>query len=338
MRAILCERWCDYRDLTVTNIAPPRLNAGQVRIAVKFATVGYGQMLIVAGQYQRKPPLPFVPGTEVAGIVTEVADDVTGFAVGDRVVAALDWGGYAEEAVATALTTWHVPDGVDLAAAVSVPLGYGTSYAALHWRGRIKAGDTLAVFGAAGGVGMTAVQLGRLAGARVIAVAGTQERVERAIAKGADAGLVHGVDDLGKRIKALNSGRGVDLVYDPVGGRLFDEGLRCIGPEGRILVIGFASGNVPAIPANILLVKNVEVIGFNFGLYIGWGLTDERAFYAGRVRDMMTTLFAHVAAGELVPETGERYRLDDFVDAFDAIKERRAVGRVIMEIGREETP
>jgi NADPH2:quinone reductase len=264
--------------------------------------------------------------------VIEIASDVRGFSVGDRVVAALDWGGYAEEAVAAATTTWHVPESVDLATAVSVPLGYGTSYASLHWRARIKAGETLVVFGAAGGVGLAAVQIGSLAGANVIAVAGTDERVQTAIANGANSGIVHTVDDLGKRIKSINNGRGVDLVYDPVGGRLFDEALRCVGPEGRILLIGFASGDVPAIPANILLVKNIEVIGFNFGLYVGWGLTDERALYAERLKAMVTTLFAHVAAKELIPETGVRFRLEDFVGAFDAIRERRSVGRVILEI------
>jgi NADPH:quinone reductase len=334
MRAILCERWCDYRALTVTDgLPPPQLRPGHVRIAVKYATVGFGEALIVAGKYQRKPPLPFVPGNDVAGVVTEVADDVFDFAVGDRVVATLDWGAYAEQAVAPIITTWHVPDAVELIEAVGLPLGYGTSYAALHWRGRIKAGETLVVFGAAGGVGSTAVQIGHLAKARVIAVAGTEERVQAAIKKGADFGIVHGIEDLGRRIKALNDGRGVDIVYDPVGGPLFDQALRCVAPEGRILVIGFASGKVPSIPANILLVKNAEVIGFDFGYCIGWGLTDARLLYAGRTKEMMSTLFAHLAAGELNPETSIKYRLDDFIAAFDAVQQRRTLGRAILEIG-----
>jgi NADPH:quinone reductase len=334
MRAVLCERWCDYRDLTVTDaLPPPQLRPGHVRIAVKYATAGFGEALIVAGKYQRKPPLPFVPGNDVAGIVTEVAEDVSDFAVGDRVVATLDWGAYAEEAVAPIITTWHVPDAVELAEAVGLPLGYGTSYAALHWRGRIKAGETLVVFGAAGGVGSTAVQIGHLAKARVIAVAGTEERVQAAIKKGADFGIVHGSDGLGGRIKELNGGRGVDIVYDPVGGPLFDQALRCIAPEGRILVIGFASGKVPSIPAKILLVKNAEVIGFDFGCCVGWGLIDARLVYAGRVKEMMSTLFSHITAGDLKPETNVRYRLDDFVAAFDAVRQHRALGRVILEIG-----
>jgi NADPH:quinone reductase len=334
MKAVICKRWCDYRDLTITDaLPPPQLRPGHVRIAVKYATVGFGEALIVAGKYQRKPPLPFVPGNDVAGIVTEVAEDVLDFAAGDRVVATLDWGAYAEEAVAPTITTWHVPDAVELAEAVGLPLGYGTSYAALHWRGRIKAGETLVVFGAAGGVGSTAVQIGHLANARVIAVAGTEERVQAAIKKGADFGIVHGIEDLGGRIKALNGGRGVDIIYDPVGGPLFDQALRCVAPEGRILVIGFASGKVPSIPANILLVKNAEVVGFDFGYCIGWGLTDARLAYAGRVKEMMSTLFAHVAAGEIKPETSISYRLDDFLAAFDTVQQHRALGRVILEIG-----
>ena len=332
MKALVCERWAHYRELKLKDIPGPRLDRGQVRIAVKYATLGFGQTLVVAGKYQRKPPLPFVPGTEVAGHVLEVAGDVTAFKPGDRVVAALDWGGYAEEAIATAVTTWPVPDGFDLADAVNIPLSYGTSYAALHWRSRIEPGQTLAVFGAAGGVGLTAVQLGRLAGAKVIAVAGSKERVDLAIAAGAHTGLVHGSPNLGKQIKQLNGGRGVDIVYDPVGGDLFNEALSCVGPEGKIVVIGFASGTVPQIPANILLVKNIEVIGFNFGLYIGWGLTDERVLYADRMSAMVRTLFAHIVAGELKPGKSTQYSLADFVPAFDSVVARKSVGRVVLKI------
>lgn len=332
MKALVCERWAHYSELKLKDIPGPRLDRGQVRIAVNYATLGFGQTLVVAGKYQRKPPLPFVPGTEVAGHILEVASDVTAFKPGDRVVAALDWGGYAEEATATAVTTWPVPDGVDLADAVNIPLSYGTSYAALHWRCRIEAGQTLVVFGAAGGVGLTAVQLGRLAGAKVIAIARSQERVDLAIAAGAHTGLVHGSPNLGKQIKELNGGRGVDIVYDPVGGDLFKEALSCVGAEGKIIVIGFASGTIPQIPANILLVKNIEVIGFNFGLYIGWGLTDERMFYADRMSAMVRKLFAHIVAGELKPGASTQYPLHDFVAAFDSVVARKSVGRVVLKI------
>ncbi len=336
MKAYLCEKWVHYSELKLRDDVPaPVLSAGQVRIAVHYATAGFGQTLVIAGKYQRKPPLPFVPGTEVSGVVMEVAPGVTEFAPGDRVAAALDWGGYAEQAVATASTTWHVPDAVSLATAASVPLTYGTSYAALHWRGRLQAGDTLLVYGAAGGVGLPAVELGRLAGARVIAVAGSDERVKIALDRGAHAGIVHGGELLSQQVRGLNGGKNVDVVFDPVGGSLFDEALRCLKPEGRILIVGFASSEIPQIPANILLVKNAEIIGFNFGLYIGWGLTDEREFYRQRLKDMMDTLFAHVAAGELEPESSRAFPLHRLADAFDAVIARSVVGRALIEVVHE---
>jgi NADPH2:quinone reductase len=332
MKALLCERWAHYSELKLADVPKPELKPGQVRIAVHYATAGFGQTLVVAGKYQRRPPLPFVPGTEVSGLVCEVASDVTTFRPGDRVVAALDWGGYAEEAVATALTTWPVPDGIDLADAVNVPLSYGTSYAALHWRARIERGENLVVFGAAGGVGLAAVALGKVAGARVVAVAGSKERVDLAISHGAAAGLVHGGDDLGRQLKELCGGRGADIVFDPVGGALFDQGLKCVAPEGRILVIGFASGSIPQVPANLLLVKNVDVIGFNLGLYIGWTPVDERARYAAKMAEMVATLFSLIQSGALPPLHADQYPLEDFVRAFDSIIARRSTGRVVLRI------
>jgi NADPH:quinone reductase len=332
MKALLCERWAHYSELKLADVLKPMLKPGQVRIAVHYATAGFGQTLVVSGKYQRKPPLPFVPGTEVAGHVLEVASGVTAFKRGDRVVAALDWGGYAEEAVATALTTWPVPDGIDLADAVNVPLSYGTSYAALHWRARIQRGENLVVFGAAGGVGLAAVALGRAAGARVIAVAGSRERVDLAISNGAAGGLVHGGDDLGRQLKELCGGRGADIVFDPVGGALFEQGLKCAAPEGRILVIGFASGSIPQTPANLLLVKNIDVIGFNLGLYIGWTPVDERARYAEKMARMVQTLFAMLQNGELPLLHADRYALEEFVRAFDSVVARRSTGRVVLRI------
>jgi NADPH2:quinone reductase len=332
MRALLCEGWSGYKGLRLTQVGAPALRAGCVRIAVQYATVGFGQTLVVAGRYQRKPPLPFVPGTEVGGVVTEVADDVSDFSVGDRVVASLDWGGYAEQAIATVETTWHVPDALDMAAAVTVPLTYGTSWAALHWRAKIQPGETLVVFGAAGGVGLTAVEVGRLCGAHVIAVASTDEKLVIARAHGAHEGLRHGEPDLSKRIKALTGGRGAQVIYDPVGGSLFDQALHCASAEGRILLIGFASGVIPNIAANLLLVKNIDVIGFNFGLYIGWGLTDERKTYASRLKAMMETLFAHTLAGDFRPFSDTCVPLDQFVEAFDAVVERRSIGRALVMI------
>ncbi|MES2483695.1 MAG: NADPH:quinone oxidoreductase family protein [Pseudomonadota bacterium] len=337
MKAIWCEKYAHYSELKIADVPPPVLGAGQVRIAVAYCTAGFGQTLVVAGKYQRKPPLPFVPGTEISGRVIEVGPGVTGFKPGDRVAAALDWGGFAEQSVATAATTWHVPDGVSLKTAAAVPLTYGTAWAALHWRGRLKPGETLLVYGASGGVGLPAVEVGRLAGAKVIAVAGNPERVQNAVDHGAHIGLLHNDGaDLGQRVREANGGRNVDVVFDSVGGKLFDEALRCLRPEGRVLIIGFASGTVPQIPANILLVKNAEIIGFYFGQYIGWGLTDEREIYRERLREMMDTLFGHVLAGDFKPPTADVYPMEQLTEAFDGVTGRRAVGRTLIEVGGEQ--
>lgn len=332
MKALLCEGWDGYRGLKFVDAPPPVLPAGCVRIGVAYSTVSFGQLLVVAGTYQRKPPLPFVPGTEVSGIVLETAPDVPGFKPGDRVAASLDWGGYGEQAIATSETVWHVPDGVELRDAAVIPLTYGTAYAALHWRGGLAYGQTLLVLGAAGGVGLPAVELGKLAGARVLAVGSNRERLELARAHGADEGLLHTEPELGQRVKALTNGRGADLVFDPVGGALFTETLRCTATLGRILVIGFASGTIPQIPANILLVKNIDVIGFNFGVYLGWSPVDERRRHAARLREMMQALFGLTLEGRIKPTSSDCYPLRDFTAAFEAVESRRSFGRVLIQV------
>lgn len=333
MKALLCKEWAGYRGLQLTDVPVPDLPPGCVRIAVAYSTVSFGQLLVVSGKYQRKPPLPFVPGTEISGIVLEAAADVAGFLPGDRVVASLDWGGYGEQAIATAETVWHVPDGIPLLEAATIPLTYGTAYAALLWRARLSRGDTLLVNGAAGGIGLPAVEIGRIMGARVLAVASSEQRLQLAREHGADAGLLHGEPGLGQRVKDLTEGRGVDIVFDPVGGALFDEALRCCAPEGRIVVAGFASGAIPQIPANILLVKNIDVIGFNFGLYLGWSPVDERKRYAAALKDMMATLFDWFGQGLIQPTSSACYPLENFVSAFESVEQRKSFGRVLIQVG-----
>ncbi|MGD9944118.1 MAG: NADPH:quinone oxidoreductase family protein [Burkholderiaceae bacterium] len=332
MRAIVCDSWGGYRALKSSLAERPALRSGSVRIAVHYATVGFGVSVLVAGKYQRKPPLPFVPGSEVSGVVTAVADDACGLRVGDRVAAIADWGGYAEEVVVTTETVWPVPDSIPLSVACSVPATYGTSWMALHRRGRVAAGDSVLVFGAAGGVGLPAVEIARLAGAHVIAVARTDERLAVALEHGAHEGLRNDTPELGRLLKQRNGGRGIDIVFDPVGGAMFDEALRCAAPEGRILVIGFASGTIPQIPANLLLVKNVQVVGVNFGLYTGWTPLDERKRYAPVLREMMQTLFGQVADGSLRPESSRTYPLENVVDAFEFLLARESVGRVLLKV------
>jgi NADPH2:quinone reductase len=332
MKALHCTHWGGYKELAYTDVAAPALPAGSVRIAVHYATITLGQVLVVAGKYQRKPPLPFVPGTEISGLITELGPDVSGLRVGDRVAAMLDWGGFGEEAVATAETVWQVPDAIDLAVACSIPGTYGTAYASLHWRAGIRAGQSVLVFGAAGGVGIPAIEVAAQAGAQVIAVARSQERLDLARAHGAHQGILNDTPDLGRTVKARTGGRGVDIVFDPVGGAMFDQALRCVAPEGKIVVIGFASGTVPQIPANLLLVKNIDVIGFNFGLYLGWTPDDERKRFAGRLRELMRVLCEGIIAGDFKPVTTMTWPLSRYVEAFDALVERQTVGRVVLKI------
>ena len=332
MKALHCTHWGGYQALALTEVEPPPLKPGCVRIAVHYATITLGQVLVVAGKYQRKPPLPFVPGTEVSGVIAEVAADVSGFKVGDRVAAMLDWGGFGEQAIATAQTVWPVPDAIDLAIACTIPGTYGTAYASLHWRAGIRAGQTVVVFGAAGGVGIPAVEVAAQAGAQVIAVARSAERLDLARAHGAHQGFLNDTPDLGRTIKAATQGGGVDIVFDPVGGKLFDEALRCVAPEGKVVVIGFASGDVPQIPANILLVKNIDIIGFNFGLYLGWTPDDERKRFADRLRELMQVLCRGIVAGDFRPVTSMSFPLERYLEAFDALVERQSVGRVVLKI------
>lgn len=332
-RAALCERYGSYRDMVVRDLPRAPLDAGRVRLRIACSTVSFGQIVVMAGKYQRRPPLPFTPGTEVAGTVIEVGEGVAHLAPGDRVAAALDWGGYAREAVVTASTVYPIPDALGFAEAACLPLTYGTSHAALHWRARLHAGDTVLVLGAAGGVGLATVEVARAAGARVLATASTEAKRELARAHGADLVLPADADALRDAVMAATGGRGVDVVFDPVGGRLSEEALRCVAPEGRHLIIGFASDAVPSAAFNVLLVKNVELIGFWFGQYIGWGRVDERERHAPRMREMVAALADACVAGRIRPQTPTRVPLERIVDAFEVVATRRAAGRVLVEMG-----
>jgi NADPH2:quinone reductase len=330
--SLVCERFGSHRDLVLQRLPRAPLPPASVRLRVAHATLSFGQSVMIAGQYQRTPSLPFVPGTEVSGTVIETGAAVTHLAPGDRVVAALDWGGYAQEAIATAVTTWRIPEGIDLPRAACLPLTYGTAHSALHWRARLRAGDTVLVLGAAGGVGLAAVEVARAGGAMVIATGSTEDKRALALERGAHHALPADAKALREAVLALTAGRGVDIVFDPVGGALGQEALRCVAAEGRYLVIGFASGEVPRTAFNVLLVKNVEVIGFWFGIYIGWGRTDERQRYAPAMQTMMDALCAGCLQGQLRPQAAMRFPLERYVDAFDAVTGRQGRGRVLFDL------
>ena len=334
MRALFCRRWCEFKDLRIEDVPAPELRPGCVRLRVAYAGLGFAVSLLVAGKYQRKPPLPFVPGTEVTGTVIEVAAGITRVKPGDRVLAVLDWGGFAEEAIATEETVYPLPSGMDLAASTHLAISYPTAYAALVWRARLQAGATLLVHGAAGGTGLAAVELGKQLQARVVACASSEEK--RAAAKAHGADLVLPSRDFRDAVKAFTGGRGADVVFDPVGGEVFDESLRCLAAEGCIVPIGFASGKVPQIPANIVLVKNISVLGLSYGNYIGWGLTDERRTYAPRVQAMMAQLFDWALAGTIKPTISHCLELERYAEAMQVVLARASIGKVVLKINEEQ--
>ncbi|NYT63566.1 NADPH:quinone oxidoreductase family protein [Alcaligenaceae bacterium] len=330
--ALVCNQWGHWRELVLQRVSRTPLGPGQVRIRVRHAGVSFAVSLFVSGKYQRKPPLPFTPGAEVSGEILELAPDITHLRLGQRVVAALDWGAFGQEVVTTAATVYPVPDGLSLAQAAALPVTYGTVWSALEWRANLRAGDTMLVHGASGALGMAAVQIGRMMGARVIATASTEQKRAAALRNGASYALPSDPAALAQSVKALCPKGGVDVVFDPVGGDLFDASLSCVAPEARVLIIGFTSGRIPTAAANLLLVKNVSLIGFNYGYYIGWGLTDERERYAAPVHAVVEKILAAVAEGALPPPMTEHFPLAQWEQALDTVMSRRSVGKVILDI------
>ena len=328
MRAIICEKWCDYDDLTLTDMPRPALQPGHVRVAVRYAGVSFATTLVVAGRYQRKPPLPFVPGTEITGEVIEVADDVTRCKAGDIVFGAIDWGGYAQEAVVPAVNLHLLGAGLDMAAAIGLAISYPTSYGGLVWRANIQPGEFLLVHGAACGVGLAAVEIGVALGAKVIGVASSAEK--RAVVEARGASAIDGAD-FKTQVMGM-SGGGVDVVYDPVGGGVARPSISCLKPDGRLVTIGYAGGDIPEIGFNILLVKNISVMGFNYGEYVGWGLEDLRDTYAPRVNAAQGQLLTWWREGKIQPTVHSCLPLKQFREAMAEVQKRRAIGRVVLEI------
>ncbi len=328
MRAVRCHEYGDLANLSVDEVPTPEPGPGQVLVAVHAIGINFADGLMVLGQYQEKPPLPFVPGLEAAGIVEACGEGVTRVKPGDRVVALVDTGAYAEALVAPEDRLFPVPDGMDLVTAASFAVVYGTSHLALERRARLQPGETLLVHGAAGGVGLTAVEIGRAMGATVIASASSPEKLAMAALHGADHLIDYTHEDLRERVRAITNGRGADVIYDPVGGDVFDASLRCVAWEGRILVIGFASGRIPQAPANILLVKNASVIG------VFWGAYRQRDPQV--VRDSLSTLFGWCAEGRLKPHISHRLDLAEAAAAIGLLRGRQSTGKVVLTTGRAE--
>lgn len=329
MLAVRCHAWMPYQDLQIEDIPPPVPGPGQVRIAVHCAGVAFSISLLTQGRYQRKPPLPFTPGAEVAGTIAEVAPDVAGLTVGDRVCARVDWGGHAEQAVAGAADVYRIPDSLPFDLAPQFPVSYGTAHAALAWRAQVQAGETVLVHGAAGAVGLAAVELAKAMGCRVIATASTQAKRDLALAHGADHAVAFPDPAALETIRSL-APAGADVVFDPIGGDAFDLSLRGVGISGRILLIGFAGGRIQQIPANILLVKNVTVMGFDYGKYSGGDHTASPPRYDRRAA--MRQMFDWYEAGKSRPVTSHRFPLRDFAAAMDTVLTRASMGKVVLEM------
>jgi len=328
MRAIMCESWRDFAELEIKDVQRPALRPRSVRIKVAAAGVSFATQLVVAGKYQRKPPLPFTPGTEIVGTVLEAAPDADAPPPGSRVFAVVDWGGMAEEAIADDIHTIAIPDGLPIEPAIGFPISYPTAGAALLWRGRIKSGDWVLVHGAAGGVGLAAVEIAKACGAKVIARAGVAKH-EMLRARGADV-VLDSAAPFRDAVRAATGGRGVDCLVDTIGGPAFDESLRCLADGGNLVVVGFAGGGIPTLQTNILLLKNIGVIGVNWGTYVGWSPGDGRRDYAPAARALWEQLMVWWQQGALKPEIHAAYPLEQFREAMAEVSARRSAGRVIL--------
>jgi NADPH2:quinone reductase len=326
MRAILCTRWGEPDALVLANVDAPPLPPGAVRVAVHAAGVNFADILMIAGKYQENPPLPFSPGFEVAGVVQAVAPDVTAWGPGDRVMGMLPHGGYADEAVLSVEQTFAIPPSMTFATAAGFPVAYGTAYGALAWRARLRPNEVLLVFGAAGGVGLAAIAVGRALGAQVIAVASGSERLAESARHGATHLIDYRREDVAQRVREITGGRGANVVLDPVGGEAFDAGLRCIASEGRLVVIGFASGKVGQLSAGVALGKNIDLIGCYWGAY--------RGSEAGRVRRAYEELGRWVESGRLQPHVAAQIPLAEAARALDLLVGRSLAGKIVLVAGR----
>lgn len=325
MQALLCESFGPPEGLVLREIAVPQPGEGEVLIRVHSAGLNFPDTLIIEDKYQIKAPLPFAPGGELAGVVEKVGPGVTRLKAGDRVAALTHWGGFAEYAVAQEARTTLVPDTMDLDTASAFTLVYGTSHHALKQRGALKPGETVLVLGSSGGTGLSAIEIAKAMGARVIAGASTAEKLAIAKAHGADELVNYAEEDLKARVKALTGGKGVDVIYDPVGDKLADPAFRTIGWEGRYLVIGFAGGQIPAVPFNLALVKGASIVGVFWGDYVA---RDPAGHHAN-----MAELYAMHADGKLKPLISERFAMAEGGKAIRHMMDRKATGKVIVTAG-----
>jgi NADPH2:quinone reductase len=324
MKALLCKEYGPAESLVIEEVPAPALSAGEVRIGVRAAGVNYPDNLMIAGKYQVQPPLPFSPGFELAGEILEVSDGVTHLQPGQRVAATTMGGAMAEEICIPATNVVPIPDVLDFDSAAGFLITYGTSYHALRQRAQLLPGEKLLVLGAGGGVGLTAVEIGHLMGAEVIAAASSAEKLQLAGERGATHLINYAETGLREQVRELTAGQGVDAIYDPVGGELFDDCLRSANWGGRILIIGFASGTIPTIPANIPLLKGTSIVG------VFWGTFARREPEANLQN--LRELLSWYEQGKLKPCISQTYSLEDAPLAMKALLERRASGKLVVAL------
>ena len=324
MRAMISDKPGGPESLELRDVPSKPVGKGEVRVAVHAAGVNFPDTLIIADKYQFKPPRPFSPGHEVGGVVTELGEGVSDYAVGDRVIGMIGHGGYAEEVVVPTINLLPMPANMSFEEGAAFTMTYGTSYYALKQRGELRPGETLLVLGAAGGVGLTAVELGALMGAKVIAAVGSDEKMEICRKYGATMFVNYSKEKLRDKVKDLTDGKGADVIYDAVGGDAFDESIRCINWLGRLLVVGFASGRIPSLPANLALLKSCDVRGVFYG---AWRGREPKAALQN-----FSEMFDWVRQGKIKPHISMTFPLEKAADAMNALLSRKATGKVVIKV------
>lgn len=325
MKAVLCKSFGPAENLVVEEVASPTPKPNEILLDVHAASVNFPDTLIIEGKYQFKPTLPFSPGGEAAGVVAAIGAKVSHLKVGDRVMGLTGWGSFAEQVAVPAYNVLPIPAQMDFATAAAFGMTYGTSMHALKQRANLQPGETLLVLGAAGGVGLAAVEIGKAMGARVIAAASSAEKLDVAKQAGADELINYSAESLRDRLKELTGGQGVDVIYDPVGGQLFEEAFRSIAWNGRMLVVGFAAGgDIPALPANLPLLKGAALVGVFWGAFAQRQPQDNAANFE--------QLFAWHAEGRLRPLISQRFALEQTAAAIAQLGQRKAVGKLVVQV------
>ncbi|MDX1490639.1 MAG: NADPH:quinone oxidoreductase family protein [Pseudohongiellaceae bacterium] len=327
MRALVCHSYGTAENLKLEEVADLEAGPGQVVIDVYAASLNFPDTLQIQGKYQFQPPMPFTPGSEVGGIISAVGEGVTNVKVGDRVMAATSIGGLAEQVLTNAESARKIPDNMDFKTAAGFAMVYTTSYHALKQRAQIKPGETMLVLGASGGVGMAAVELGKIMGARVIAAASSDEKLDFVKQAGPDELLNYGDGELKEKVKALTDDKGADVIYDPVGGDLFDQATRCINWNGRLLVVGFTSGRIPEYKANLALLKGSSMVG----VFLGRFRKEEPEEYEKNFSELLSMF----EEGKIKPIITQSFPMEDYVSAFNVFTERRVMGKVVLEVRAE---